>query len=207
MAEVSIEKLAETIDTSVDKLLQQLSDAGISKSNGDMVTEAEKAQLLDHLSKQHGGKGAEGPERMTLQRKSKSTLSVKGSTGKEKSVQVEVRKKRTYVKKSAVEQQKEQERLAQEEAARKEAELKAQQEAEQKAKEEAERKAKEEAERKAKEEAKRKADAERKAKEQQSKQVDTVQQEKDRLEAERLQKEAEEAALKKAEEEAKRDAE
>ncbi|RZQ54788.1 translation initiation factor IF-2 [Pseudoalteromonas phenolica] len=207
MAEVSIEKLAETIDTSVDKLLQQLSDAGISKSNGDMVTEAEKAQLLDHLSKQHGGKGAEGPERMTLQRKSKSTLSVKGSTGKEKSVQVEVRKKRTYVKKSAVEQQKEQERLAQEEAARKEAELKAQQEAEQKAKEEAERKAKEEAERKAKEEAKRKADAERKAKEQQSKQVDTVQQEKDRLEAERLQKEAEEAALKKAEEEAKRQAE
>ena len=207
MAEVSIEKLAETIDTSVDKLLQQLSDAGISKSNGDMVTEAEKAQLLDHLSKQHGGKGAEGPERMTLQRKSKSTLSVKGSTGKEKSVQVEVRKKRTYVKKSAVEQQKEQERLAQEEAARKEAELKAQQEAEQKAKEEAERKAKEEAERKAKEEAKRKADAERKAKEQQSKQVDTEQQEKDRLEAERLQKEAEEAALKKAEEEAKRQAE
>ena len=207
MAEVSIEKLAETIDTSVDKLLQQLSDAGISKSNGDMVTEAEKAQLLDHLSKQHGGKGAEGPERMTLQRKSKSTLSVKGSTGKEKSVQVEVRKKRTYVKKSAVEQQKEQERLAQEEAARQEAELKAQHEAEQKAKEEAERKAKEEAERKAKEEAKRKADAERKAKEQQSKQVDTVQQEKDRLEAERLQKEAEEAALKKAEEEAKRQAE
>ena len=207
MAEVSIEKLAETIDTSVDKLLQQLSDAGISKSNGDMVTEAEKAQLLDHLSKQHGGKGAEGPERMTLQRKSKSTLSVKGSTGKEKSVQVEVRKKRTYVKKSAVEQQKEQERLAQEEAARKEAELKAQQEAEQKAKEEAERKAIEEAERKAKEEAKRKADAERKAKEQQSKQVDTEQQEKDRLEAERLKNEAEAAALKKAEEEAKRQAE
>ncbi|ALO41548.1 translation initiation factor IF-2 [Pseudoalteromonas phenolica] len=207
MAEVSIEKLAETIDTSVDKLLQQLSDAGISKNSGDMVTEAEKAQLLDHLSKQHGGKGAEGPERMTLQRKSKSTLSVKGSTGKEKSVQVEVRKKRTYVKKSAVEQQKEQERLAQEEAARKEAELKAQQEAEQKAREEAERKAKEEADRKAKEEAKRKADAERKAKEQQSKQVDTEQQEKDRLEAERLQKEAEEAALKKAEEEAKRQAE
>ena len=207
MAEVSIEKLAETIDTSVDKLLQQLSDAGISKSNGDMVTEAEKAQLLDHLSKQHGGKGAEGPERMTLQRKSKSTLSVKGSTGKEKSVQVEVRKKRTYVKKSAVEQQKEQERLAQEEAARNEAELKAQKEAEQKAKEEAERKAKEEVERKAKEEAKRKAVAERKAKEQQSKQVDTLQQEKDRLEAERLRKEAEEAALKKAEEESKRQAE
>ncbi|CAH9059756.1 Translation initiation factor IF-2 [Pseudoalteromonas sp. CIP111854] len=207
MAEVSIEKLAETIDTTVDKLLQQLNDAGITKGKDDSVTEPEKAQLLDHLSKQHGGKGAEGPDRMTLQRKSKSTLSVKGSTGKEKSVSVEVRKKRTYVKKSSIDQQKEQERLAEEEAARKEAEQKAQQAAEQKAKEEAERKAKEEAERKAKEEAKRKAQAQRKANEPQDKKVDNAQVEKDRIEAERLQKEAEEAALRKAEEEAKRQAE
>ncbi|MCG7536416.1 translation initiation factor IF-2 [Pseudoalteromonas sp. OOF1S-7] len=215
MAEVSIEKLAENIGTTVDKLLQQLADAGITKANGDHVTENEKAQLLDHLSKQHGGTGSEGPERMTLQRKSKSTLSVTGSHGKAKSVQVEVRKKRTYVKKSAIEQQKEQERLAAEEAARKEAELKAQQEAEQKAKEEAERKAQEEAERKAKEEAERKAkdeakrtaQAERQAKEQQSEEVDSAQQEKEKLEAERLRKEAEATALKKAEEEAKRKAE
>ncbi|WP_046005487.1 translation initiation factor IF-2 [Pseudoalteromonas rubra] len=215
MAEVSIEKLAENIGTTVDKLLQQLADAGITKATGDHVTENEKAQLLDHLSKQHGGTGSEGPERMTLQRKSKSTLSVTGSHGKAKSVQVEVRKKRTYVKKSAIEQQKEQERLAAEEAARKEAELKAQQEAEQKAKEEAERKAQEEAERKAKEEAERKAkdeakrtaQAERQAKEQQSEEVDSAQQEKEKLEAERLRKEAEAAALKKAEEEAKRKAE
>ncbi|ALU44731.1 MULTISPECIES: translation initiation factor IF-2 [Pseudoalteromonas] len=215
MAEVSIEKLAENIGTTVDKLLQQLADAGITKATGDHVTENEKAQLLDHLSKQHGGTGSDGPERMTLQRKSKSTLSVTGSHGKAKSVQVEVRKKRTYVKKSAIEQQKEQERLAAEEAARKEAELKAQQEAEQKAKEEAERKAQEEAERKAKEEAERKAkdeakraaQAERQAKEQQSEEVDSAQQEKEKLEAERLRKEAEAAALQKAEEEAKRKAE
>ncbi|KZN60031.1 translation initiation factor IF-2 [Pseudoalteromonas luteoviolacea CPMOR-2] len=215
MADVSIEKLAENIGTTVDKLLQQLTDAGISKAKGDQVSESEKAQLLDHLSKQHGGTGSDGPERMTLQRKSKSTLSVTGSTGKAKSVQVEVRKKRTYVKKSAIEQQKEQERLAAEEAARKEAELKAQQEAEQKAKEEAERnaqqeaerKAKEEAERKAKEEAKRKAEAERQAKEQQSIEVDSAQQEQEKIEAERLRTEAEAAALKKAEEEANRQAE
>jgi len=164
MAEVNVEKLAGDIGTTVDKLLQQLEQAGISKKAGDMVSEAEKSTLLDHLSKQHGGTGSEGPARMTLQRKSKSTLSVTGSTGKAKSVQVEVRKTRTYVKKSAIEQQQEEERLAAEEAARKAAELKAQQEAEElKAKQEAERKAKEEAERKAKEEAKRKAEAERKA--------------------------------------------
>ncbi|ASD67743.1 translation initiation factor IF-2 [Pseudoalteromonas piscicida] len=214
MAEVSINKLAESIGTTVDKLLQQLKDAGITKAEGDQVTESEKATLLDHLSKQHGGTGSTGPERMTLQRKSKSTLSV-NSSGKAKSVSVEVRKKRTYVKKSAIEQQKEQERLAAEEAARKEAELKAQQQAEQQAKEEAERnareeaerKADEEAERKAKEEAKRKADAERQAKDKQSKEVDSAQQIKERQEAERLRQEAEAAALKKAEEEAKRQAE
>ena len=208
MAEVNVEKLAGDIGTTVDKLLQQFSQAGITKQAGENVTEAEKATLLDHLSKQHGGTGSEGPARMTLQRKSKSTLSVTGSTGKAKAVQVEVRKTRTYVKKSAVEQEQEQQRLAAEEKARLEEQQKAEQEAaELKAKQEAERKAKEDADRKAKEEAKRKADAERKAKQQQMTPEQSAKSEKDRIEAERLQKEAEEAALKKAEEEAKRQAE
>ncbi|MFC3033752.1 translation initiation factor IF-2 [Pseudoalteromonas fenneropenaei] len=206
MAEVSIEKLAETINTTVDKLLQQLQDAGITKAKGDAVTEAEKAQLLNHLSKQHGGSGAEGPERMTLQRKSKSTLSVTGSTGKAKSVQVEVRKTRTYVKKSALEQQQELERQAQEDAARLEAERQAQAQAALRAKEEAERKAQEDAERKAQDEAKRKADAERSKDKVQEAHKPTLT-EAERAEQERLRKEAEQAALKKAEEEAKRVAE
>ena len=208
MAEVNVEKLAGDIGTTVDKLLQQLSQAGITKQAGDSVTEAEKATLLDHLSKQHGGTGSDGPARMTLQRKSKSTLSVTGSAGQAKSVQVEVRKTRTYVKKSAVEQEQEQARIAAEEAARREQEQQAAKEAaELKAKQDAERKAKEEADRKAKEEAKRKADAERVAKQKQMTPEQTAKSEKDRVEAERLQKEAEEAALKKAEEEAKRQAE
>ena len=208
MAEVNVEKLAGDIGTTVDKLLQQLSQAGITKQAGDNVTEAEKATLLDHLSKQHGGTGSDGPARMTLQRKSKSTLSVTGSTGQAKSVQVEVRKTRTYVKKSAVEQEQEQARIAAEEAARREQEQQAAKEAaELKAKQDAERKAKEEADRKAKEEAKRKADAERAAKQKQMTPEQSAKSEKDRVEAERLQKEAEEAALKKAEEEAKRQAE
>ncbi|KJZ00802.1 Translation initiation factor IF-2 [Pseudoalteromonas sp. THAF3] len=213
MAEVSVAKLAEDIGTTVDKLLQQLDSAGIKKGADDHVSESEKAQLLDHLSKQHGGAGSTGPERMTLQRKKKSTLSVTGSTGKAKAVQVEVRKKRTYVKKSALEEQQEQARLEAEEQARKEAEAQAKEEAERKAKEEAERKAKEEAERKAKQEAERKAkeEAKRKAEAQRKDSHDSAKDEeqtqKEREEAERLQKEAEEAALKKAEEEAKRQAE
>ncbi|WMN60548.1 translation initiation factor IF-2 [Pseudoalteromonas xiamenensis] len=204
MAEVSIERLAETINTTVDKLLQQLQDAGITKAKGETVTESEKAQLLDHLSKQHGGKGSEGPERMTLQRKSKSTLSVTGATGKAKSVQVEVRKKRTYVKKSALEQQQDLERQAQEDAAQREAELQAQREAELLAKQEAERKAKEEAEKKAQQDlAKQKAEADRAAKPARS----DAELEQERAEEERLRKEAEEAAIRKAEEEAVRQAE
>lgn len=199
MAEVSIDKLASDIGTTVDKLVQQFKDAGIEKSPSDQVTEDEKAQLLDHLSRAHGGEGTSAPTRMTLQRKSKSTLSVPSGSGKAKSVQVEVRKKRTYVKKSALEEQAaeqaaEQARIEAEQQAQQEAELKAKQEAELKAKQEAERKAKEEAERKAK------ANAEPKAKAPEAPKMTAE----EKAEEERLQREAEEAAKRKVEEEAKR---
>ncbi len=208
MADVSIDKLASDIGTTVDKLVQQFKDAGISKTASDSVTEDEKTKLLDHLNKAHGGEGSNAPSRMTLQRKSKSTLSVQGSTGKAKSVQVEVRKKRTYVKKSALEeQQAEQARKDAERLARIEAEQQAKKEAELKAKQEAERKAKEEAERLAKEEAKRKAQEKAKAEQPVTSKEDAEKAEQDKLEAERLQKEAELAAQKKVEEEAKRVAE
>ena len=91
--------------------------------------------MLDYLSKQHGGSGSEAPKRMTLQRKTTSTLSV----GKSKNVKVEVRKKRTYVKRTDVEEAK----AAEEEARRKAEEAQAQLEAEQRAAEEAKKAAEE----------------------------------------------------------------
>ena len=203
MAEVSIDKLASDIGTTVDKLVQQFKDAGIEKSPSDQVTEDEKNQLLDHLSRSHGGEGTSAPTRMTLQRKSKSTLSVPSGSGKAKSVQVEVRKKRTYVKKSALDEQTaEQARIEAEQKAQEEAELKAQQEAELKAKHEAELKAKQEAEQKAKEAAKQKAASEAKAKPAEAPAPKLTDEEK--AEEERLKREAEEAAQRKVEEEAKR---
>lgn len=203
MAEVSIDKLASDIGTTVDKLVQQFKDAGIEKSPSDQVTEDEKNQLLDHLSRSHGGEGTSAPTRMTLQRKSKSTLSVPSGSGKAKSVQVEVRKKRTYVKKSALDEQAaEQARIEAEQKAQEEAELKAQQEAELKAKQEAELKAKQEAEQKAKEAAKQKAASEAKAKPAEAPAPKLTDEEK--AEEERLKREAEEAAQRKVEEEAKR---
>ena len=207
MADVSIEKLASDIGTTVDRLVGQFKDAGISKSAGDQVNEDEKQKLLDHLSKQHGS--AAEPTRMTLKRKTTSTLSV----GKSKEVKVEVRKKRTYVKRSDVE---EQQRQAEEEAKRLEEEARLKREAEEKAAAEA-KKAAEEKARKA-EEAKKAADEERARRAEQAKkeaetrkadepeltEAEKAEAEAARQEEERLRKAQEEEAQKKLEEDAKK---
>jgi len=211
MADVSVKKLASDIGTTVDKLVKQLAQAGIQKADSDNVSDAEKSTLLDHLSKQHGGTGTTEPAKMTLQRKSKSTLNVKGK----KSVQVEVRKKRTYAKKSAVQEQQQeqarkdaealQKRLAQR-AVEKEEAIKAEENAElvakQKANPEAAAKLKHEADVKAKQEAKEKALAARKAAAQPKKVVSKEEAQriaKERQEAQRIQNIADETARKKAE--------
>ena len=207
MADVSIEKLASDIGTTVDRLVGQFKDAGISKSAGEQVNEDEKQKLLDHLSKQHGS--ATEPTRMTLKRKTTSTLSV----GKSKEVKVEVRKKRTYVKRSDVE---EQQRQAEEEAKRLEEEARLKREAEEKAAAEA-KKAAEEKARKA-EEAKKAAEEERARRAEQAKkeaearkadepeltEAEKAEAEAARQEEERLRKAQEEEAQKKLEEDAKK---
>ncbi|MBO2606760.1 translation initiation factor IF-2 [Shewanella algae] len=203
MAETTVEKLSTEVGKSVERLIEQFSKAGIKKGKNDSVTEAEKQQLLDYLKKQHGADSA--PTKMTLQRKTVSTLSVAGSGGQSKDVKVEVRKKRTFVKRDPAE-------LARqaEEQARAEAEAKAQAEAEAKAKAEAEAKAKAEAEAKAKADAEAKAKAKvvqdaGKAKEEVKADPKTsAEQEAARVEAERLKAAQAEAVKRKADEEAAR---
>jgi translation initiation factor IF-2 len=209
MADVSIEKLASDIGTTVDRLVGQFKDAGITKSAGAQVNEEEKKKLLDHLSKQHGS--ASEPQRMTLKRKTTSTINV----GKSKEVKVEVRKKRTYVKRTDAEELQRQE----EEAKRLEEEARLKREAEEKAQAEA-KKAAEEKARKA-EEAKKAADAERARRAEQAKKEaearkkdepnltaeEKAAQEAARQEEERLRKAQEEEAQKKLEEDAKKAAE
>lgn len=158
MADVTVKSLAETVGRPVETLLSQMKDAGLKHSKpDDMVSDAEKQQLLAHLKKAHGASDAE-PRKITLQRKVVSTLKTTPSVGgKAKTVNVEVRKTRTYVKRSALEEQEEQAREA-EEAARKAAEAQAQAEAEAKAAAEAaQRRAEEDARVAAAEEAARKA--------------------------------------------------
>ena len=163
MTKLTVKALSEDIGTPVDRLLQQFSDAGINKKDGDSVSEGEKQSLLIHLKKEHGSADeSASPTRLTLQRKTRSTLSVAGTGGKSKDVQVEVRKKRTYVKASTLEEEKktEQMKVEAEDKAKRDAEEAAVRELEQKAKREAEEKAKREAEA----EVKVKRDAEQAAK-------------------------------------------
>ena len=115
MAEVTVAQLADEIGTPVDKLVKQLAQAGIKKLVSDSVTQQEKETLLSFLKKQHGDNSSASPNRMTLNRKKKSTLTV-GSGSKAKSVQVEVRKKRTYVKRTELEEQQLAQAKAEEEA-------------------------------------------------------------------------------------------
>ncbi|GAB1055774.1 MAG: translation initiation factor IF-2 [Shewanella algae] len=187
MAETTVEKLSTEVGKSVERLIEQFSKAGIKKGKNDSVTEAEKQQLLDYLKKQHGADSA--PTKMTLQRKTVSTLSVAGSGGQSKDVKVEVRKKRTFVKRDPAE-------LARqaEEQARAEAEAKAQVEAEAKAKAEAEAKAK----------AKAAQDAGKAKEEVKADPKTSAEQEAARVEAERLKAAQAEAVKRKADEEAAR---
>ncbi|CAH0538742.1 translation initiation factor IF-2 [Vibrio marisflavi] len=217
MTELTVKALSEEIGTPVDRLVKQLADAGMNKSSADNVTEDEKQQLLAHLKKEHGdAQGDAAPTRLTLQRKTRSTLSVNAGAGKSKNVQVEVRKKRTYVKRSAIEDEakreaEEQAKREAEENAKREAEEQAKREAEEKAKREAEEKAKREAEEKAKREAQEKAkrEAQEKAKHEASVKAegsaeDQSKQEAAKLEADRLKRRQEEEAKRKAEEESQR---
>lgn len=208
MADTKIEKLANDINTSVERLLQQLEEAGIRKQATDSISEEEKTKFLEYLQKQHSGTtGAlNTPERLTLSRTSRSTLSIGRGAGRSKSVNVEVKKKRTYVKRSAAEE--EQQRL---EAERAEAEQLAAEQARLKAEQEAKNKAKQdqlEAEKKAKEEAKEKKTAQTSKKEEPQKTPEEIKAaEQAKAEEERLRKIQEQELKKKAEEEAEKLAE
>ena len=182
MAEVTVKQFADVVGVSIDRLKSQLADAGLhGKESDDVISDDEKAQLLSHLRKMHGkDSDTAEPSKVTLKRKRVSELKVSGdrsrsartrpnSQASAKTVSVEFRKKRTYVKRSVVAEE-EQSRIDAENAEREKvraAEEAAIREAEEKrAAEEAERKAREEAEAKAKAEAEAAEEAKRQAEEQ-----------------------------------------
>ena len=88
---------AKTVGASVDRLLSQMKEAGLDHQSGNQsVSDEDKQKLLTHLKSSHGVSTA-APKRITLKRKTLGTVKAAGSQGR-KTVSVEVRKKRTYIK-------------------------------------------------------------------------------------------------------------
>jgi translation initiation factor IF-2 len=105
MAHITVEGFAQQIGVPPETLLRQLGAAGISaKSVGDVLNDEEKLTLLSYLRSNHGSEEAGARKRITLKRKSTSQVTQTSRTGPTRTVQVEVRKKRTFVKRGTVEE-------------------------------------------------------------------------------------------------------
>jgi len=104
---VSVEQLAIDIGVPVERLETQLKDAGIRIAGRNaVVSEEEKQKLLRYLQQHHGAKNNAAPEKIILRRAKTSEIKVAGSQGARKTISVQVRKKRTYLKRSPEEQAK-----------------------------------------------------------------------------------------------------
>jgi translation initiation factor IF-2 len=104
---VSVKQLATDIGVTVDRLLTQFSDANIKIAGADdMVSEEEKQKLLHYLQKHHGARADAAPEKIILRRAKTSEIKVSGAqgAGKAKTISIQVRKKRTFIKRTAVEE-------------------------------------------------------------------------------------------------------
>ncbi len=150
MPEVTVKQYAEVIQIPVERLLEQLEEAGLAgKSADDAISDNEKTELLGYLRRKHGKENQAGPERITLRRKTVSEIKIPatglGSRSKvrSKTVSVEVRKRRTYIKRSVIEEealkraQELEEQRARTEAAEQQARLEAEKEAAAKAEQQA----------------------------------------------------------------------
>ena len=204
MSQVTVNQLAEVLGIQVDRLLAQFKEAGIDISEPDAaVTNEDKKKLLAHLRVSHGKKESRdesgAPRKVTLRRKTISELQVpaagagrtrgpRGAAGPSRTVNVEVRKKRTYVKRGAISE-------AEESEADREAALKALEESR------AQREAEEQAQRE--QEEKRRAEKARQAELEKQSRVDEEQKEAE----EKGRAEAEEIARAKAEEKARAETE
>ncbi len=124
MADLTIAELAKLVGVDEARLLEQIKEAGLPQTKAsDSISNDEKTKLLMSLKGKHGDDSASSPRRITLKRKTIGTLKSADNQGRSKSVNVEVRKKRTYVKRSVEEAKLEAEKARQEEEkARREAE-------------------------------------------------------------------------------------
>ncbi len=107
MSDQTVRQLAEIVKISLERLLEQLKEAGLSvTAPDDVINEDEKMKLLAHLRKRHGkedGEGASSPRRVTLERRKVTEIKQASAPGSStKTISVEVRKKKTYIKREVV---------------------------------------------------------------------------------------------------------
>ena len=117
MADVTVAQFAEVLKVPVEKLLTQLDEAGIKVSGSDdRISDDAKLELLTHLRRSHGQDDtpatAAAPRKITLKRKSQSELRLSGAQGRARTVNVEVRRKRTYIKRDVLEKKAQEEQEA-----------------------------------------------------------------------------------------------
>src|SRR5512139_1157840 len=108
MAEVTVTQFAEVLKVPVDRLLTQLGEAGIKVGGADsIISEEAKMELLTHLRRAHGHKGDDtaAPKKITLQRKQQQEIKLASTQGRARTVAVEVRRKKTYLNRSVIEEE------------------------------------------------------------------------------------------------------
>ncbi|GAO36396.1 translation initiation factor IF-2 [Sulfuricella sp. T08] len=102
MGQMNVAQFAGELGLPATLLLEQLRAAGVNKAaSEDLLTEQDKTQLLDYLRRAHGAK--ELKNKITLTRKETTEIKKSDSTGKARTIQVEVRKKRVFVKREIAE--------------------------------------------------------------------------------------------------------
>jgi translation initiation factor IF-2 len=203
MSQVTVSQLADVLGVDITKLVAQLNDAGIfAESGDDEVSNEDKKKLLAHLRASHGkiDSDATAPRKVTLRRKTVSELRVQGSGPRAatRTVNVEVRKRRTYVKREVVQEQMGDE-VDREQARKALEESQAKRQAEEQARTEAAEKARLELE----------AEARRKAEETQRQHAEeqSRKEEEEKAEQERVRREAEDEERRKEEDRARKLAE
>src|SRR6266404_410847 len=101
MAQINVTHFAKELGLPIELLIEQLQTAGVKKKLADdtVLTEKDKTQLLDYLRSAHGAK--EAKNKITLTRKQTTEIKKADATGKARTIQVEVKKKRVLVKRDA----------------------------------------------------------------------------------------------------------
>src|SRR5690349_6993020 len=114
MSDVTVAQFADVLKVPVDRLLLQLESAGIQVAGPQaLISDEAKLELLTHLRRSHGASeptsktqvGAAAPRKITLARKTQSELKQASTQGRARTVNVEVRHKKTYIKRDVLEEQ------------------------------------------------------------------------------------------------------